>query len=110
MATYLEILGKLQTQSLDGLKQMQATQLAALTTVGELVSATPGFRPMSGTESFPSFAEIAELNTTFVRNVLEQQNAFASQLAGMFTNTQKDVVDAADRIVKSATPVVNSAN
>jgi len=33
MATYLETLGKLQQQSLDALKQVQATQLAALTTI-----------------------------------------------------------------------------
>ena len=110
MATYLETLGKLQQQSLDALKQVQASQLAALTTIGELVSSAPGMRPMSGTESLPSMAEIAELNTTFVRNVIEQQNAFASQLAGVCTTTQKNVVDAAQSIVKTVTPVVNSAN
>ncbi|MDB5072354.1 MAG: hypothetical protein JWM87_3465, partial [Candidatus Eremiobacteraeota bacterium] len=48
MATYLETLGKLQQQSLDALKQVQATQIAALSTIGELVSTVPAFRPATG--------------------------------------------------------------
>ena len=103
MATYLETLGKLQQQSLEALKQAQATQLAALTTLGELVSDVPAFRPASVLESIPTFAELTELYAAFARNVLEQQNAYASQLAGIFTETQKNVVDVADRFVQSAT-------
>jgi len=103
MATYLETLGKLQQQSLDALKQVQATQLAALSTIGELVSNVPAFRPASGMENVPTFAELAELNASFVRNILEQQNTYASQLAGVFTVSHKNVVDAADRAVVSAT-------
>src|ERR1700733_23450 len=105
MATYLETIGKLQQQALDSLKQVQAAQLAPLTPVGELVTNVPAFQPASGIPSLPTFAELAELNTAFVRNVIEQQNAFASQLAGIFTTSQKNVVEAADRIVKTATPV-----
>jgi len=73
MATYLETLGKLQQQSLEALKPAQATQLAALTTLGELVSDVPAFRPASVLESIPTFAELPELNAAFARNVLEQQ-------------------------------------
>ena len=103
MATYLETLGKLQQQSLDALKQVQATQLATLTTIGELVSDVPAFKPASVLENIPTFAELTELNAAFARNVLEQQNAYASQLAGIFTATQKNVVEAADRVVQTAT-------
>ena len=100
--TYLETLGKLQEQSLEALKQVQATQLAALTTIGELVSNVPPFKPASNLGSLPTFAELAELNAAFVRSVLEQQNAYASQLAGMVTATQKNVVEAAERVVQTA--------
>ena len=103
MATYLETLGKLQQQSLDALKQVQATQLAALTTIGELVSEAPAFRPASALENIPTFAELTEPNPAVARTVLEQQNAYASQLAGIFTTTQKNVVDAADRVIQTAT-------
>ena len=100
--TYLESLGKLQAQSLEALKQVQATQLAALTTIGELVSNVPPFRSASNLGSLPTFAELAEVNAAFVRSVLEQQNAYASQLAGVFTATQKNVVEAAERVVQTA--------
>src|ERR1700738_2326387 len=105
MATYLETISKLQAQSLDALKQVQATQLATLTTISELVSNVPAFRPAAGFENLPTVAELTDLNTSFVRSVIEQQNALASQLAGLFTSAQKNVVEAADRIVKTATPV-----
>lgn len=98
MATYLETLGKLQQQSLDALKQAQATQVATLNTIGELVSNVPSFTPAS-VEKLPTFAELAELNSAFARNVIEQQTAFASQLAGLFTAAQKNVAGAADRVV-----------
>jgi hypothetical protein len=101
--TYLETLGKLQEQSLEALKQVQATQLAALTTIGELVSTVPPFRSPSAAGSLPTFAELSEMNASFVRSLLEQQNAYASQLAGMFTATQKNVVEAAERVVQTAT-------
>ncbi len=107
MATYLETLGKLQQQSLDAIKQAQATQLATLTTIGELVSTVPAFRPEAALENVPSFAELAELNASFTRNVIEQQNAYASQLAGLFTVAQQNVIDVADRAIKSVPTSVN---
>lgn len=95
MATYIETLGKLQQQTLDALKQTQATQLAALGTAGDLVSDLAAFRPASAVENVPSFAELTELNAAFARNVLEQQNAFVSQLAGVLTVASKNVTNAA---------------
>ncbi len=95
MATYLETLEKLQQTSLDTLKQVQAGQLAALTTIGELVSGVPATKPTAAFENLPTFAQLAELNASFMRNVLEQQKAYASELAGIFTATQKNVADAA---------------
>ena len=106
--TYLETLGKLQEQSLEALKTVQATQLAALTTIGELVSNVPPFKPASTLGSLPTFAELSELNAAFVRSVLEQQNAFVSQLGGIFSATQKNVVEAAERVVKTAAPTASA--
>jgi hypothetical protein len=103
MATYIETLGKLQQQSLEALKQAQATQLAALGTITELAGEIPAFRPAAVVESLPTFAELTELNAAFARNVLEQQNAYASQLAGLFTVASKNATDAAGRAVQSAT-------
>src|ERR1700676_4281119 len=102
MATYLETLGKLQEQSLEALKQVQATQLAALTTIGELVSTVPPFRSATTPASLPTFAELAEQSASFVRSLIEQQNAYAQQLAGVFTATQTNVVEAAERVVQTA--------
>jgi hypothetical protein len=98
---YLETLGKLQQQSLDALKQTQAIQLATLTTIGELVSEAPALRP--ALENVPTFAELAELNAAFARNVIEQQQAYAAQITGLVGATQKNVVDAAGRAAQSAT-------
>ena len=107
MATYLETLGKLQQQSLDALKQAQATQVATLNTIGELVTNVPSFAPAS-VEKLPTFAELAELNSAFARNVIEQQTAFASQLAGIFTAAQKNVAGAADRVVSRTATVATA--
>src|ERR1700736_3022418 len=107
MATYLETLGKIQQQSLDDLKQAQATQVAALNTIGELVTSVPAFTPAS-VEKLPTFAELADLNASFARNVIEQQSAFASQLAGIFTAAQKNVAGAADKIVARTASVATA--
>ncbi len=102
MATYLETIEKVQQTSLDALKQVQATQLSVLASFGDLVSDVPAFKPSAMLENLPTFAQLAELNASFTRSVLEQQKAYASQLAGLFTVTQRQVVDAADRAVQSA--------
>jgi hypothetical protein len=85
MSTYIESLSKLQQQSLEAIKQAQAAQLAALTTLGQIVADVPAFKPAAAFENLPTFAELAELNASFARSILEQQSAYVSQLAGVFT-------------------------
>ena len=109
MATYLETIEKLQQTSLDALKQAQATQLAALTTLGELVTDVPAAKPAAFFQSLPTFAELAELNTAFTRSVLEQQTSYASALAGIVATTQKNVVELADRFAQSTAAATASA-
>ena len=107
--TYLETIAKLQAQSLDALKQAQATQVATLTTIGEIVSNVPSFQPSMPLGNLPTLAELTELNTTFAKSVLEQQSAFASQLAGVFTVTQKNVVNAAERVIQTASTAATTS-
>jgi hypothetical protein len=107
--TYLETIAKLQAQSLDALKQAQATQVATLTTIGEIVSNVPSFQPSMPLGNLPTLAELTELNTAFAKNVLEQQSAFASQLAGVFTVTQKNVVNAAERVIQTASTAATAS-
>jgi len=109
MATYLETIEKLQKAGLDALKQAQATQLAALSTIGELVTDVPAAKPAAFFESLPTFAELAELNATFTRNVLEQQKTYASALAGIVATTQKNAVEMADRFAQTAATATASA-
>jgi hypothetical protein len=75
MATYLEILQKIQAQTLDNVKQIQAVQIATLSTLRELIAELPT------TKGVPTFAQITELGNSFATQVLDQQKAFASQLA-----------------------------
>ncbi len=109
MATYLETIEKLQNTGLDALKQAQATQLAALTTIGQLVAEAPAYQPSGFFESLPTFAQLTELNASFTRSLLEQQKAYASQLAGIFASAQQNAVDVAGRVVQDAATATASA-
>jgi TRAP-type mannitol/chloroaromatic compound transport system substrate-binding protein len=79
MANYLEILQKIQDQTLDNVKQIQAAQVATLTTAREIIA------ELATAKDFPTFAQITELGTSFATQVLDQQKAFASQVADVMT-------------------------
>jgi hypothetical protein len=88
MATYLEMLEKIQAQTLENLKQVQAVQIATLHTARELVTSLPAMSTTPSVptiEGMPTLAQLAEANTAFATQVLDQQKAFASQLAELFT-------------------------
>lgn len=85
--TYLAILEKIQSQTLENLKQIQAVQVSTLTTARELVSSLPSIASPPGTatvEGLPTLAQLTEMNTAFATQLLDQQKAFASQLAELF--------------------------
>jgi hypothetical protein len=75
MATYLEIIQRIQAQTLDNVKQIQAVQIATLTAARELIAELPTAKGV------PTFAQISDLGTSFVTHLLDQQKTFASQLA-----------------------------
>jgi hypothetical protein len=92
MATYLELLEKLQSQTLENLKQIQAVQVSTLTTAREIVSELPSLTNVPSLptiEGVPTLAQIAEINTSFATKLLDQQKAFASQIADLFTPAVK---------------------
>jgi hypothetical protein len=92
-ANYIELLQKLQAQTLEGLKQIQNVQVATLTTAREMVASLPTMTSVPTIESMPSVAQIAEINTQFATQLLDQQKAYATQLAELFTPAPKSSVN-----------------
>ena len=89
MTSYLDTLAGLQNQGLETLKQAQAVQISAVTSVRDAVASIPGLPKLPVMEGFPSVAELIELNGAFATKVLEQQNAFVAQLAGILSPAAK---------------------
>jgi hypothetical protein len=90
--TYLEILQKIQAQALDNIKQIQAAQISTLQTVREVAASLPSLMNLpnvSTIEGIPTLAQVVELNSSFATQVLDQQKAFASQLAEAFSPAVK---------------------
>ena len=82
--TYLEIQEKIQNQALDNLKQIQAAQIATLQTAREVVVALPSLMSLPNAakmEGVPTLAQLTELGTSFVTQLLEQGKAFTSTFA-----------------------------
>jgi hypothetical protein len=89
MSTYLEILEKIQAQALENLKQIEAVQIATLHTAREIAASLPSLLNLPNiptTEGVPTLEQIAELNTSFATKLLDQQKAYASQLAALAGN------------------------
>ena len=97
--TYTETLTKLQHESLDVIKKIQAAQIETLASIRKMVAEIPA-PTMPTTESLPSFEKIVELNTSFATAVFEQQKHFATELGNLFGAMQKDATAAVERITK----------
>jgi hypothetical protein len=90
--TYLEILEKIQAQTLDNVKQIEAVQISTLQTVREVAAILPSLMKLPNgptIEGLPTLAQVVELNSSFATQVLDQQKAFASQLAEVFSPAVK---------------------
>lgn len=79
MVNYLEMLQKIETQTLDNVEQIQAVQLSTLTMAREIVA------ELSTTQGVPTFAQITQVGTSFASQLLDQQKVFVGQLADVFT-------------------------
>ena len=90
--TYLEILEKIQAQTLDNVKQTQAAQISTLQMVREVVASLPSLMNLPNVptiEGIPTPAQVVELNSSFATQLLDQEKAFASQLAEVFSPALK---------------------
>ena len=93
-ATYIDLLAKMQEQGLDTLKQAQSAYIASLTSTREMVEKLPTLPTMPQLptiEGLPTVAELTELNTQFLDRIVEQQKAYAKQLADVFAPIAKSV-------------------
>jgi hypothetical protein len=95
--TYLEMISKLQQQSLQALKQAQESQLAALSTAREIATQFAA-APLPTPEAVPSISALTELTSSFATQMLDQQKAYANQLAGFFDAARKDVTEQVARV------------
>ena len=98
--TYLDMISKLQQQGLQALKQAQETQLAALSTAREIATQFAA-APIPTPDAVPSIAALTELSTSFATQMLDQQKAYANQLAGFFDSARKDVTEQAARFTSA---------
>ncbi len=91
-STYLDLLAKFQEQGLDTLKQAQSAYvdtLASTRSMVEKLPAMPAMPAMPAIEGLPTVEELTELNSAFLDKVIEQQKAFAKQLAEVFAPIAK---------------------
>jgi hypothetical protein len=90
--TYLEILEKIQTQTLDNVKQIEAVQISTLQTVREVVASLPTMMSSPSVptiEGIPTLSQVVELTTSFATVLLDQEKAFVSQLTEVFSPAAK---------------------
>jgi hypothetical protein len=83
-STYLDLIAKMQEQGLEALKQTQGAYLESLTTARKMVEKMPAPPQLPTIEGMPTVAELTELNTAFLDRIVEQQKAYAKQLADVF--------------------------
>jgi hypothetical protein len=88
-ASYLEMITKLQDQGLDALKQAQKAHLETLGQVRDFVEKLPNVPQMPVLEGVPTLAQITELSTSFVEQVVDQQKTYTTQLAAIFAPLSK---------------------
>ncbi len=90
MATaYLDMLAKMQEQGLEALKQTQSAYIESLSTARKMVEKLPAPPQMPPIEGMPTIAELTDLNSQVLDRVVEQQKAYAKQLADVFAPITK---------------------
>lgn len=95
--TYLDMISKLQQQSLQALKQAQETQLAALSTAREIATQFAS-APVPTPDAVPSLGALTELTSSFATQMLDQQKAYANRLAGFFDTARKEATEQVTRV------------
>jgi hypothetical protein len=80
-SAYLDLIAKMQDQGLEALKQTQGAYLESLATARKMIEKLPVPPQMPTIEGMPTVAELTDLNTQFLDRIVEQQKAYAKQLA-----------------------------
>ncbi|HEV3086981.1 MAG TPA: hypothetical protein VGX96_07110 [Candidatus Elarobacter sp.] len=90
--SYIENLEKVQQQSLEGLKQAQAAQIAAIGSFRELIAnATSKFPVAEGLRNIPTIVgQVSELNSAFAVKLIEQQNDYVNQLVNVLKSAKTE--------------------
>ena len=85
----IETLEKVQQQSLEGLKQAQAAQIAAVSSFRELIADAAGTFPVAeGFRTIPTVVgQVSELNSAFAVKLIEQQNEYVHQLVNVLKSS-----------------------
>ena len=91
MTTYLDLIQKIQAQTLENVKQIQSVQISTLKTAREIVAALPTLKGM------PTFEQITEFGSNATTQMLNQQKTFVSELSEVVTPESKH-----DSLVKSS--------
>ena len=80
--SYVDTIEKFQTQGLEAIKQVQAAQLSAVSSLREMfVNATAKLPNAQTFSNIPTvISQISELNSTFAVKLIEQQNDYVNAL------------------------------
>lgn len=99
MSTYIEFFEKAQTEFLNGLKQAQDLNLAALASLKDLATAVPSAEKTesNGTFTLPTPTEVVERTFAFTNQILETRKSYVLKLAELADEAQKQFVEAAKR-------------
>lgn len=97
MSTFTEFATKSQEEFLTMLQQAQERNLAAMSSLSDLVATVPGPGQLTAMPTLPTPAELVEQTFAFTSQVLEARKDYMLKLAEIAGQTQKQLLDAATR-------------
>jgi hypothetical protein len=103
MATFLTILEKIQAQTLENVKQLEAVQIATLTTAREVIA------ELRTAKSVPTFSEITNLSASFANDLLDQQKTFVNELVDVVKSAAEDSKELVSSAADKSKELVSSA-
>jgi hypothetical protein len=87
--TYLELLEKIQAQTLDNVKQIEAAQISTLQTVREVAADLPS---AMSSPNVPTLSQVVALATSFATELVDQEKAFVNQVSEVFSPAAKSAI------------------
>ena len=94
---YVETIEKFQAQGLEAIKQVQAAQINAVSSLrelfGDVTSKLPNAQSFNAIPTVVS--KISELNSTFAVKLIEQQNDYVNQLLNVLKSAPVETAETA---------------